>query len=163
MWWWPIEVVTPATPCEPLPLSQWRTMFPEFNDISDARVSMAMEEASCWVDSTWLQNHCANCTIAMSYLAAHFLAQQLMAASTLPEVVPDDGSGTGGQVIAGGQLTSLRFESMGVSFSAPKWAAGAGGAGSGSGVGDTFDLSSTPWGQRYLEYLKVNKPAVMVV
>jgi hypothetical protein len=83
----------------------------------------------------------------------------LVAASLVPDVVTDD-SGT--VIIPGGSVTSLHFEAMSVSFNAPTAAGGTGG-GSGSGMGDQYGLAATPYGQRYLELLKVNKPAVLVV
>ena len=79
----------------------------------------------------------------------------------VPETVTsEDGATT---VIPGGSVTSLHFESMSVGFSSPQAVGGGGGPMSASGIGDQFGIAATPYGQRYLELLKVNKPAVLVV
>jgi hypothetical protein len=154
-------VAVEALPCAPPTMEEMRARFPEFANIPDAQVQIAIDDASCWADASWLSNGCPNCTTAIAFLAAHYLAMGLFAADALPETLPPSEPG-GPVIVAGGQVTSLRFESMGVSFSAPQIGGGGGGAG-GTGVGDRFDWGATPYGQRYIELLKVNKPAVLVV
>ena len=150
-----------AEPCVEPTLAEFRARFPEFANVPDSQVQQAIDDASCWVDTTWLATACHDCTTAMAFLAAHYLAMGLFASAALPETLPPTEAG-GPVIVAGGQVTSLRFESMGVSFSAPQAVGGGGGFVSGTGVGDKFDLGAT-LGQRWLELLKVNKPAVLVV
>jgi len=159
---WPIFA---ADPCIPPSLPEWRLLFPEFSGISADTVLIAIADASCWADSTWAsETWCMNCTQAIAFLAAHFLALQLFGAANLPSIIPaDEGSGEA-QIIAGGDVSSIRFESMSVSFTAPKAVGGGGGgSSSGGGVGSAYDLSSTPYGQMYLTLLKVNQPAIAIV
>jgi hypothetical protein len=150
-----------ALPCTPPTIPEFRARFPEFVNVSDAQIQIAIDDASCWADSTWIENGCPNCTTAIAFLAAHFVAMGLYAADMLPDTLPPETPG-GPTIIAGGQVTSLHFESMSVGFAAPQAVGVSGGAAS-SGIGDSFAISATPYGQRYLELLKVNKPAVLVV
>lgn len=150
-----------ALPCEAPTIEEFRTRFPEFVNISDAQVQIAIDDASCWADSSWISNGCPNCTTAIAFLAAHFLALGLYAADMLPDTLPPETPG-GPTIIAGGQVTSLHFESMSVGFAGPQ-AVGVAGSGGPSGIGDSYSISATIYGQRYLELLKVNKPAVLVV
>jgi len=154
-----IDSTTPTNRCSQPSIGEFRVRFPEFVDVEDESIQISINDASCWVDSSWISERCNNCTTAMTFLAAHYLALQLEAASNLPEIIPDE---SGNSVIAGGQLTSLHFESMSASFSSSKSISSGGGSG-GSGIGDNFDWGSTYYGQRFIELLKVNKPAVAVV
>lgn len=147
----------PASPC-PLPsIDDLKTRFPEFAMFTDVQIADALDDASCWADTSWTQN-CGDCTKAILFLAAHYLYMNAVARAGMPDVVPD-GSG-GATFIEGGNVTSIRFETMGVSFSPPRIA---GGNSSRLGQGGAYDLSTTPYGQRYLDLLKVNVPAVLVV
>ena len=106
-------------------LAEFRARFPEFANVPDSQVQQAIDDASCWVDTTWLATACHDCATAMAFLAAHYLAMGLFASAALPETLPPTEAG-GPVIVAGGQVTSLRFESMGVSFSARRqWAAAA--------------------------------------
>ena len=158
---WPINIAVSSEPCEPPTVEQFRSRFPEFTNLSDETVQHAIDDASCWADSTWIETACFDCTKAIGYLAAHYLMLALVAASLVPETVPDE-DGSGAILIPGGSVTSLHFESMSVSFNAPS-ASQVGGAAGSAGIGDQYGLAATPYGQRYLELLKVNKPAVLVV
>lgn len=151
-----------SEPCMPPALSDFRTRFPEFNDLPDAQVQMAIDDASCWADSSWIQNTCNDCTKAIAYLAAHFLALGMFAAQMLPDTLPPVEPG-GPAIIAGGEVTSIRFETMSVGFSSPKAVGGQGGNQGTSGIGDQWALGGTPYGQMFLMLVKVNKPAVLVV
>jgi hypothetical protein len=152
-----------AGPCTPPTLEEFRARFPEFADLSDTQVQIAINDASCWTDDSWPGVNCGDCTTAMAFLAAHYLALGLFAQAALPETLPATEPGQPA-IIAGGQVTSLRFESMGVSFSPPQAVGGGGGGGAGSsGMGDSFAWSGTPYGQRVLELVRVNKPAILVV
>jgi hypothetical protein len=157
-----LDWVEVALPCEQPTIAEFRARFPEFVNVSDAQVQIALDDASCWADSTWIENGCQNCTTAIAFLAAHFLALGLHAAYLLPDTLPPETPG-GPTIIAGGQVTSLRFESMSVGFASPQAIGQAGGGPGSGGIGDSFAISATPYGQRYMELLKVNKPAVLVV
>jgi hypothetical protein len=146
--------------CIPPTLAEFRARFPEFSEIPDATVQIAISDATCFADGTWIDSeYCKNCKVAIALLAAHFLASQLIMASTLPNVAPLP---DGGFVIAGGEVTSLRFETMSVGFSPSKASGGGGGGGTASG-GEYCDFCMTPYGSRYLDMLKVNQPAIAVV
>jgi hypothetical protein len=112
--------------------------------------------------SSWIQNGCNDCTKAIAYLAAHFLMLGMLAAQMLPDTLPSDVPG-GPVIIPGGDVTSIRYESMSVGFSAPKAIGGQGGGQGTSGIGDQWAIGGTPYGQMYLMLVKVNKPAVLVV
>ena len=158
---WPHDMMLEAEPCTSPTIEEFRIRFPEFVNISDAQVQLAIDDASCWADNSWIQGPCEDCTKAIAYLAAHYLALGLYAADMLPDTLPPETPG-GPTIIAGGQVTSLHFESMSVGFASPQAIGVSGGAGS-TGIGDSFAISATPYGQRYLALLKVNKPAVLVV
>jgi hypothetical protein len=153
----------PPAPCLPPRLAEFRVRFPEFQAVLDDTVAQSIAEAACIIDSSWITEtgNCSNCTLAISYLAAHYLALGLMSAQVVASLTAKESSSSMEEILAGGQVTSMRFENMGISFSAPKFAAGQGGGG-GPNEGP-YELEMTPYGQRYLALLKVNQPAIMVV
>lgn len=152
-------------PCTPPTVDEFRARFPEFVDSSPEAIAIAIDDASCWADASWINGNsptgCRNCKTAIAFLAAHYLTLGRIAASGLPDlgtVDPDTGV-----VIPGGQVTSLSFETMSVGFSPPRFGSSGSAGGSGNiGAGD-WDLDVTPYGQRYLELLVANQPAVLVV
>lgn len=147
----------------PLPtVSSFRARFPEFANVPSTQVQLAIDDASCWADTSWIVGPCNDCTKAIAYLAAHFLALGLFAAEMLPDTLPPETPG-GPVIIPGGQVTSIRFESMSVGFSSPKAVGGQGGEAGTSGMGDQWAIGGTPYGQMFLMLVKVNKPAVLVV
>lgn len=151
--WFTGEIVD-GCPC-PLPMmEEFRMRFPEFGDLSDEQIDFAIQDAACGADSSWIEA-CQSCTTAIAFLAAHYLALQKMAA----DVVGGGSTDSEGGVTAGGQVTSIGFEGMRVSFASPTFSGGGGSGGSGG----NYPLGSTPYGQRYLSLLKVNKPAVLIV
>jgi hypothetical protein len=143
-----------ALPCDPVTVASFRERLPVFsvvNGFTDALVQQALDDAGLRADSTWTS--CEDYRQAVAYLAAHYLFLNALAAAEIPE---DDGSGG---FIAGGDVTSVAFETMRVSFSASKLGA----SGGGIGRNGWYDLSATPYGQRYLDLLKVNVPAILVI
>lgn len=140
-----------STPCDPPTLVDFRAHFPEFASQPDSRVQTQLNEASRWGDQTWIS--CDDYRTAILYLTAHRLSLLLRAAAELPE--SDE---TGEIVVEGGDLTSVSFSDMRVSFAPPKTAGG-----SGEGAETMYDLSSTQYGQFYLDLLKVNQPAAMII
>lgn len=155
-WGFPVFESAPpedATPCDPVTVDIFRARFPVFsveNGFTNALVQQAINDAGLHADSTWTS--CEDYQQAVAYLAAHYLFMDALAAAETPEA---DGSGG---FVAGGDVTAVQFETMRVAFSASKLASG--GAIGRSGY---YDLSATPYGQRYLDLLKVNKPAILVV
>jgi hypothetical protein len=158
MWYYPLPI---GEPCEEPTIQEFRARFPEFANVSDATVQIAIDDASCWADTSWLA-YCRNCTTAIAFLAAHYLALQLYQAQFVPDIIPAGEDGAG-MILPGGDVSSLSFEGMSVSFTGPKVASMGGSGLSGSGIGENMDLGSTYYGQRYLELLKVNQPAVVIV
>jgi hypothetical protein len=162
-WWsWIIgDTEPPVDVCPPPDLPTFRARFPEFVSVSDDTVTQAILDAACSIDGSWLGlNECSNCQLAITYLAAHYLALGLMSAQVIAAITAK-GATSPVQALAGGQVTSLSFEGMNVGFSAPQFAAGGGGGG-GPGEGP-YQYEMTPYGQRFLDLLKVNHPAIMVV
>lgn len=162
-WWSWIagDTEPPADVCPPPDLPTFRARFPEFTSVSDDAVTQAILDAACSIDGSWLGvATCSNCQLAITYLAAHYLALGLMSAQVIAAITAK-GATSPAQALAGGQVTSLSFEGMNVGFSAPQFAAGSGGAG-GPGEGP-YQYEMTPYGQRFLDLLKVNQPAIMVV
>jgi hypothetical protein len=122
-------------PCDPAPTaSEFKARFPEFATLPDAHVTLVLAEAATWVDSSWV-----DCKVAAMYMAAHLLALQSLYTETLP-------------IDGGGSIRQVSFREMRVSFSDPE-----------KGKQRTYDMESTPYGSMYMQLLKVNKPAVLVV
>lgn len=144
-----------AGPCELPTIDLFRAYFPEFEKVPDERVELMINEAACSVDSSWVQNCCgiADCTLAILYLSAHLLTMLLFAASALPKT-----GESGGTIISGGEVTGVAFETMRVSYSASQMQVEKGGS-----KESVYSYESTPYGQRYLDLLKVSFPAVVVV
>jgi Protein of unknown function (DUF4054) len=137
-------------------IKSFRARFPEFETNTEESIAYAISDASQMVDCCWV-----NCGLAILYLAAHYLALARIAACALPDC-SEEGAVGGGGVIGGGQVTRLQFETMGVSFSAPQFAAGNAAMGGGPGEGP-YTYEMTPYGQRYLTYMKLSNPAILVV
>lgn len=143
-----------ASPCELPSLKEFRIRFPEFKEYPDDSINLALDDAASRVDGSWAGS---DCTIAALFLAAHFLAIQAIAASELPVAI-QDGSDT---TYVANEVTSIAFESMRVGFGGAK--GGQGGQSGRIGAEGAFDLTATPYGQRYLDLLQLNKPPVLVV
>jgi hypothetical protein len=143
-----------AGPCVAPDIALFRSYFPEFVDIPDARIQLMIDEAACSIDDSWAHNCAmADCTLAILYLAAHLLTMLLFAASALPQT-----DSSGGGVISGGEVTGVSFETMKVTYSASQMQVEKGGS-----KESVYSYESTPYGQRYLDLLKVNFPAILIV
>lgn len=108
--------------------------FPEFSDIPDMTVEFAIEEASRHVDDTWLPE---DKPLALSYLAAHYI----MVAKSRQE--SDSGQMISAETI--GRI-SIRYATP----EQPKAAS-------------PSDLTTTPYGARYLELATLNNPPIATV
>jgi hypothetical protein len=149
------EPVVTKLNCPPVTKEEFRARFPVFTvatGFTDTVVNQALADAGLRADGTW--SSCADYSQAVAYLAAHFLVLNALAAAEMPI---GDGSGS---FIEGGDVTSVQFEAMRVSFSAAKLS---GGGSSRIGSEGVYDLTATPYGQRYLDLLQLNKPPVLVV
>jgi len=96
----------------------FKAMFPEFEDVDDSTVQIALDQAGQFVDSSWG----ASQTAGQIYLAAHFMS---IAAST---------SDTSGQIV-----TSESIGRISISYATSSAAGGSNGGGLGStGYGLVF-------------------------
>ena len=126
-------------------VSQFRTKFPTFAGVADATVQDAIDEASASVDLSWIE---ADYQPAILYLAAHILTITGAHFDAL-------GTGAIGGVIAAGQVSEAKVGDAMVKLGGASGSGGSGNAASG--------LSSTPYGQRYLDLLRRNQPAIALV
>lgn len=124
-------------------VADFKTRYPAFAGVPDATVQKALDEAAQKVDETWIE---ADFPVARMYYAAHVL--------TL------DGLGTHKEAsfasLAVSGLTSIKSGNMTVTLSES------------SVRGETKkrkagSLEGTSYGQRFLELLRVNKPAVVTL
>lgn len=119
----------------PVTPNSMRMKFPEFEGDSDADLQNAIDEASVWIDSSWLAS---NSNLAVLYRAAHIR----MVAISREE---------GGQ---GLQLKSERAGPMSIEYQ--QWQ-----------IPTTplslTDLTTTPYGVRWIEMAQMNFPSVAVI
>lgn len=119
-----------------------KARFPEFVPVSDTLVSLILDEAVAQVGDTWMERDRKPATL---YLAAHMLAMEGEPARSA------GGTGVG----TSGPVKRRKVGDVETEF------AGVGSDGSfGSGVSG---YGLTPYGQRYLDLLRRNFPAVAVV
>jgi len=130
----------------PLPLT-FLARYPSFKDASPELVTLLLQEALGAVDETWIE---ADRQPALLAYAAHLLAVELYGTPTLD-------TGNGQKMLVTGPLSSAEVGPVKASFSE-----GAGG-GSGGDSAAAGGLATTAYGRRYLELLRRNKPAVLVV
>lgn len=118
----------------------FRTKFPEFEDLSDTQIDALIVEAMRSVDTTWTEGDYEN---AILYLAAHYhqLATNASESSTMDT--------PGGQAI-----TSEHIGPISVSY---------GKASGPTGANSTSSLSTTAYGQMYYDLLVKNVPAILVI
>jgi Protein of unknown function (DUF4054) len=113
--------------------------FPEFNNVDDATIEFAVEEAvvACgdpnsdfgeWIDA-------ANQTLAMMYYAAHLMQVSIMRAT----------SGGTGQIVS-----SERTPDLSITYAVPNQNA-------------PIDFTMTIYGERFLGLVRKNFPAVLTV
>jgi hypothetical protein len=125
----------------------FKAKFPTFAPVADATIDLAIAEAGSSVDTTWIER---DYQPAILYLAAHIMTIDGVLAAA---VDIDDAS----SVINSGLVTEMKVGDVAV-----KLASGSSGSGSGSG-GSAFGYGSTAYGQRYLDLLRRNHPAVALV
>lgn len=108
--------------------------FPEFADLADGTIEFAIEEASRGVDDTWLTK---DQTLGVMYLTAHYLMVSISRAESA----------------SGQQVRSETIGRMSITYETPAQPTNA----------DASDLTTTPYGTRYLDLLRLNQPPIMVV
>lgn len=124
-------------------VDQFRVKFPTFSGVGNPTIQAAIDEASASVDQSWTE---ADYQPAILYLAAHIMAS---------DGVLFDSLGATGGMIAAGQVSEAKVGDAMVKL---------GGAGGGSGGGGPASgYASTPYGQRYLQLLRRNQPAIALV
>lgn len=107
--------------------------FPEFREIDDGTIELALEEAFATCDGDWVDE--ANRALGITYYTAHLLkVSQMYAASGA----------------SGGLVSSERIGELSVSYSVPD-------------QNKTIDFTMTPYGERFLSLLRQNFPAVLTV
>jgi hypothetical protein len=108
--------------------------FPEFQGIADAQVEFAIEEASLFVDDSWLPD---TQTLGILYLAAHYLMVEIMRAQSAT-----------GQVI-----TSERMGEMSVTYAGMQPFTEA----------TSSDWMTTLYGMRFREFAHINNPPIAII
>lgn len=123
-------------------VAEFKARFPAFQAVSDTVVQGALDEGALRADETWVSE--ADYRLGIMLYAAHVL--------TL------DGHGTGAEAEAGaaGTLSLTSFKSGTFSFTKSS------GASSGGSANAFGTLGMTTYGQRYLELLRQNVPAVAI-
>ena len=112
-----------------------RLKFPEFSDVSDAELQNDIDEAFRGVDADiWLPG---DFDLAWMYLAAHYRMVTISRTAS-----------------ASGQLVSSeRIGEISITYKTPELPQ----------VESSSDLTTTPYGVRYLEYCHLNFPPVAVI
>lgn len=113
--------------------------FPEFVSYNDAAIEFAIEEAMLFVDDTWIIAHE---TVAVMYLAAHYLMVSILR-----------GQQTSGTMEGGQRVTSESFGGMSISYENDSIKLTA----------DSKDFTTTVYGLRYYDFLKMSHVGVAVV
>jgi hypothetical protein len=111
-----------------------KNKFHEFSDVPDTHIEFAIEEASRNVDDTWLEG---DRILGVMYLAAHYLKVAISRSA----------SDTGQQV------QSERIGEISVTYHPIQQPT----------MASQSDLTTTPYGTRWLELAKFNHPAILVV
>lgn len=104
-----------------------KTRFPEFVDVSDARVDAFVAEAARRVDSSWIED---DASVAMTYLAAHMMAAEGLLRGAGLAAIGD----------VSGPITSESLGDASVSYGS--W-------GGGDVSAFEAELRSTPYGRLY--------------
>lgn len=114
--------------------SSMKMKFPEFEDQPDARIELCIEEAQRNVDDTWLPG---DQKLGLMYLAAHYLMVSISRAA----------SGTGQQI------ASERIGEISITYAQTKQPS----------PDMSSDLTTTPYGTRFLELAHLNFPPVAII
>ena len=151
-------------PTLPPTVAEFRAMFPEFSDMSDATVQLSIDTGMLWVDTFWSPY---DAKLGVMYAAAHYLQMhQLATGGALGE---GESGGSGGEVgpidpdVGKIWIKSVRFRDRQVTYDRVGVAASKqGGGGSVTSSAEEF-WEATPYGQMYLSFLRRNAPHVAVI
>lgn len=145
----------------PPTVAEFRARFPGFSGYPDETVQVVLDEAieevgrGCWVEK--------DKTKATLYLTAHLLQTEEQGLVD-PAVPPSGGGGgAGSSTVLGGQLKRRTVGDVTVEWSVDSSKTSSGAASGAGGATITGEYWATPYGQRYLELMKKNFPAVRVV
>ncbi len=111
----------------------FKMRMPAFSTTDDTEIEFALEEAARFVDDSWIAG---DQILALMYMAAHLLSIESVAADSDGRVVTSEHLGPMGETYA---------SSGGSSAASTEW------------------LMKTSYGERFLEYRRRSRPAVMVV
>jgi len=128
----------------------FKARFPEFTSVSDTLVGLVLGEAVERVGDTWLERDRAR---AQMYLAAHLLAMEGEPARSAAIA----NGGTGGETLLNGAVKRRRVGDVETEF------AGVSSGDVGSSGGLAASYTSTAYGRRYLELMRLNFPSVAAV
>lgn len=128
----------------PPTLAQFRALFPEFADVADASVQFALDEATRFVTTQWIER---DYQPAIMFLAAHFLFLAKLGADEITGGIGEDG--TSSELVE--RLRSISYGPMAVGFTAKSQSqVGGGGA---MGPGGSWSTMWSPYLERYYMYM----------
>lgn len=134
----------------PPTVAQFQARFPFFSEVPEATVQLVLDEAIGLTGDTWIERDRSPATL---YLTAHLLAVEGWGG-------PGGGGGTGGGGAAvTGSPKKRKVGDVEVEFGSLS----NGTSGDGNSTDVLAQYARTSYGQRYLQYLRNNFPAVMVV
>jgi hypothetical protein len=151
-------------PTLPPTVAEFRAMFPEFSEVSDAMIQLRLEEGMGWVDSFWYP---IDAKFAVLYAAAHFLSLHDQASGGKISSGEDTSGGGGGSVVDPeiGKIwvKSVRFRDRQVSYERVN-ASSENQQGGGQDAAASAEFwEATPYGQMYLTYRRRNVAHVAVI
>lgn len=122
-----------------------KAKLPLFAAVSDPVITAALGEAASQVDQTWRE---ADYKPAIIYLAAHIMSVDGV-------LLNANAPGGAGQMIASGEISEMKVGDVMVKV-------GGGGQSSGA-IATSQGYGSTRYGQRFLQLMRLNHPAIAIV
>ena len=149
-------------PTLPPTVVEFRAVFPEFDEVSDAQIEFYLATAMQWVDTFWFPT---DAKLAVMYAAAHYLSMQDRASGG---EITSGSEGPGGGVVTDPEigkiwLKSVRFRDRSVTYERVGAASTKQQSGGGSGVSAAEFWEATPYGQMYLSFRRRNVAHVAVI
>jgi uncharacterized membrane protein YgcG len=132
---------------------------------SDATIQIVLDEAISECGEAWLDGPSPTPDDrfkAALYLTAHLLVTQQIGLLP-PTGSGGSGGGAGGPILASGKVKRRRVGDVEVEFDVGSASSSGGGSSGSKGWWLQDFYKSTPYGQRYLELMQKNFPAVAVV
>ena len=149
-------------PTLPPTVAEFRAVFPEFDEVSDAQIEFYLATAMQWVDTFWYP---IDAKLAVMYAAAHYLAMQDRASGG---EITSGSEGAGGGVVVDPEigkiwLKSVRFRDRSVTYERVGAASTKQATGSGGGTSAAEFWEATPYGLMYLSFRRRNVAHVAVI